>query len=562
MKSYQDFGINIPDDSTGQITTVCPKCSAARKKKTDKCLSINADEGVWNCHHCGWTGTLKTKRREIVRQATRGDYSKPTWTAASGLPEKVVKYFKGRGISKEVLDLNDIQYREKEWFSSGEAGAILFPFKRNGETVNIKYRSGDKKFKQEKGAEKILYGLDSISGPSLIICEGEMDKLSFDEVGYDFCVSVPDGAPSPTSISYSSKFSFLDNCKKEIGAVTEFILAVDNDAPGQTLEYELARRLGFDRCLRVTFPEGCKDANDVLVKYGAESLRAVIGAAKPFPIKGVVSAMDTRAELLSLYENGLDRTYSTGWANVDEYYKVRPGEMCIITGYPGDGKSEFLDALMLNLAELHGWGFGVCSLENLPHARHVAKLIKKYTGMPFFEGYSERMDQGTLDEGLNYINEHFHFIAPEEVTLTNILNAAKSLIFQKGIRGLLIDPYNMLIHKRKAGITETEYISQFLAEARLFARKNDIALFIVAHPAKPAKDPKGGEPKAPGLYSISGSAHWANMADNGMSVFRPGDGSGVEIHIKKVRFQEVGQKGVASLDYKAISGKYEDAVRF
>ena len=559
MKTYQDFGIIIPSDSTGQITTTCPQCSEDRKKKTDKCLSVNADEGVWNCHHCGWTGTLKVKRREIIKQTTRGDYTKPTWTAASGLPEKVIKYFKDRGISKETLESNDIQYREKEWFSAGESGAILFPFKRNGETVNIKYRSGDKQFKQEKGAEKILYGLDSISGDTLIVCEGELDKLSFDEIGYDFCVSVPDGAPSPTSQNYSSKFSFLDNCKKELNGISELVLAVDNDEPGKTLEYELARRLGFDKCLKVTYPGGCKDANDVLVNHGAEALRLVIGSAIPFPIKGVVSALDTKDELMSLYTNGLDKTYSTGWNNVDEYYKVRPGEMCIVTGFPGDGKSEFLDALMLNLAEMHGWGFGVCSLENLPHARHVAKLIKKYTDKPFYEGYSDRMDQDTLEEGLSYINDHFSFIAPEEATLSNILKAAKSLIFQKGIKGLLIDPYNMLVHKRRSGISETEYISQFLAEARLFARNNDIALFIVAHPSKPVQDPKGGERKPPGLYHISGSAHWANMADNGITVFRRQD---VEVHVTKIRFQEVGKKGKALLSYDVISGRYKDAINF
>ena len=162
------------------------------------------------------------------------------------------------------------------------------------------------------------------------------------------------------------------------------------------------------------------------------------------------------------------------------------------------------------------------------------------------------MTREQLATSMAYINEHFHFIAPEEVTIDNILKLTKSLIYREGIKGLVIDPYNMLVHKRQSGISETEYIAQFLSKVRLFARNNDIAVWIVAHPAKVNKDERQA---APGMYSISGSAHWANMADNGFSVFRP-DAGGVEIAIKKIRFQEVGQKGSAFLEYDGKSGRY------
>jgi len=555
--TFETLGIILPSNATGQITTLCPKCSHTRQKSSDRCLSVNVEEGIYKCHHCGYSGSIYPNREEVRTQRTRGDYTKPTWLASSGLPDSVVKYFRERGISKSTLEANDIQYREKEWFHDGTTSAIMFPFKRGGETVNIKYRSPKKSFKQEKDAEKVFYGLDGVDGETLIICEGEMDKLSFDEIGYTFAVSVPDGAPAPGTKNYSSKFDYLNNCEAELSGVTEFILAVDNDEAGQTLEYELARRLGFEKCFRVIYPEGCKDANEVLVKHGKDALKAVIGDSRPFPIAGVISVPDIKAEIIELYENGVERVFSTGWTVVDDYYKVRPGEMTIVTGFPGDGKSEFMDALLLNLAKDQGWQFGVCSLENIPHSRHVSKLVKKYIGEPFFAGLNKRMNREALDTGLQYIGEHFKFISPDEATIDNILKLTKSLIFRNGIKGLIIDPYNMLIHKRQAGITETEYIAQFLAKVRLFARKNDIAVWIVAHPSKVRKEDREA---APSLYDIAGSAHWANMADNGLAIYRPKTG-GVEIAVKKIRFSEVGQRGSAFLEYNPINGRYSESTR-
>jgi len=548
--TFKEHGIDIMQGATGQVKTICPQCSHNREKHPhDQCLSVNIDEGVFSCHHCGWSGSVHTRE---ARQPTK-EYSRPDWKPANGLPEKVIEYFKGRGISQVTLKRNDIQYKEDVWFPAGNTGAICFPFKRDGKTVNIKYRSADKQFRQVKGAEKILYGLDNIDS-TLIICEGEMDKLSFDEIGYSFSVSVPDGAPSPGTKNYDSKFSFLNTCSVELEKVKEFIIAVDSDPAGQTLEIELARRLGFEKCLRVTYPDGCKDANDVLVKHGKDALKAVIGDAKPFPIAGVITTSELSIDLHDLYHNGYGSLFNTGWTSLDKLYKVRQGEMNIVTGYPGHGKSEFIDAMLLNIAKQYGWQFGVCSLENLPYTRHVAKYAQKYVGKPFFDGPTKRMSEDELIEAEKFIGDHFHFILPEVVTLDNILDLAKSLIYRNGIRGLVIDPYNMITNERKNGISETEYIAQFLSKARLFARNNNIALWIVAHPSKPAKE---FQKTPPTVYDISGSAHWANMADNAISVFR-NDAENTEIHIKKIRFQEVGTIGSAELSYNPTSGEYKE----
>ncbi|MBT4681541.1 MAG: toprim domain-containing protein [Chloroflexi bacterium] len=557
QETYQDYGIELPMTVAGQKYATCPKCSESRKKSNDKCLGVDTDRQIWHCNHCGWSGMLKN-HIDLPTRTPRPKYKKPDWKPTKDLPKKVIQYFKDRGISESTLKNNDIQYDNEIYFPQveGKLGAICFPYKRKNEIVNVKYRSGKKHFRQEKDAEKIFFGLDSIgvNEKTLIITEGEIDKLSFDEIGYNFAVSVPDGAPAPGTKNFRSKFEYLENCKSELAHITAFILAVDNDPAGKTLEHELARRLGFEKCLRVAYPDDCKDANEVLVKHGVEGLKVLIGTAKPFPVIGVNGVSDLHTELVNLYHNGFASVFSTGWTSVDEYYKVRPGEMTILTGYTGHGKSEFLDALLINLAKLHNWKFGVCSLENLPYERHVLKLAEKVTGKAFFQVSDDRMTEAELTQAESFLQQHFFFINPDQVEIDTILKIGKDLIYRHGINGLIIDPYNELDHNRLVGISETEYVSQFLSKVRRFARLNDIAVWVVAHPTKPNT---AKIVKAPTVYGISGSANWANKADNALSVFRGADNK-VQIHIKKVRFKEVGHLGQAGLGYDQISGRYFD----
>ena len=148
----------------------------------------------------------------------------------------------------------------------------------------------------------------------------------------------------------------------------------------------LARRLGPERCWRAMWPEGCKDANDVLMAHGPQVLQQCIAAAKPYPIEGILEVADVAADVMLLYEQGLPRGVSTGSPSIDPYYTVKPGELTLVTGIPSHGKSEWLDWLMVQLAKLQGWVFAICSPENLPLPRHISKLAEKYVGLPFRAG--------------------------------------------------------------------------------------------------------------------------------------------------------------------------------
>ena len=164
--SFLDYGISVTGAS-GEVKTTCPKCSFTRKKKNDRCLSVNLDKEIWNCFHCGWKGSLKKtnnfkKFEEVV-------IVKPE-PPKKGLPENIYQWFENRGITRSVVDGAKIGY-DNRW--------IHFPFYKDGEVVNIKSRTGDKRFRQSKNAEKCFYRFDNMKGmETIIITEGEMDALS------------------------------------------------------------------------------------------------------------------------------------------------------------------------------------------------------------------------------------------------------------------------------------------------------------------------------------------------------------------------------------------------
>ena len=165
-----------------------------------------------------------------------------------------------------------------------------------------------------------------------------------------------------------------------------------------------------------------------------------------------------------------------------------------------------------------------------------------------------------FDDAKVWLNEHFHFILPEQPTIEAVLEKAKVLVKRFGMRGLIIDPYNELDHtKRKEGVNETEYVSMFLTYIRKFAREQGVHVWLVAHPAKLMKDKEGHYP-VPDGYSVSGSAHFFNKADNIVAVHRDKTNpyAPSEIHVQKVRSRWLGRPGVAELYWRSDCGRYDE----
>lgn len=565
MRRWEDFGIVVPYGKFGDedIKLPCPQCQNTRQtNKGDKPLSVNPEKKIWKCHHCGWSGSLYEKSDGLFIPKVSKIYRRPVYKVESP-NEKILGWFASRKISKDVIERNKIIYT-KHFFpqTEKEETCIAFPYFRNGETVNIKYRDGNKNFVQEKDAEPIVFKFDDVAGQEEIgICEGEVDSLSFEAIGLlNFC-SVPNGAINENDKKVEGKLEFLESLQPHLENAKRVILAVDNDGPGRRLQEELAWRIGKERCWWIEYPEGCKDANDVLVKFGQEKLFECYQKANQYPVQGIIRAGDVVEGIGNIYLHGFKRGNSTGWESLDELYTVRKGEFTVISGIPGHGKSSWVDALMVNLSRKYDWKFAVFTPENMPVERYYAGLAEKVLMKPITMGPRERMTPGELEGVIKWLHERFFVIAPDEnvCTLSDVLRLAKAAILQHGVDGVAIDPWNELEHNRPTGITETEYVSASLSKTRRFAKSRDVHVWIVAHPTKLSRDKHGKYPR-PSLYDITGSANWRNKPDNGIIVWRdPAFGENItQVSVQKIRFKEIGKLGDVELKYDRATGCYSE----
>lgn len=431
----------------------------------------------------------------------------------------------------------------------------------------IKWRSiNDKRFYQD-GAARTFWRLEKVSqGSVLVITEGEIDALSLVVAGVDGVVSVPNGAPTKVSNGRPSpqedkKFSYVFSAKSHIHDAPKIVLALDADEPGEALGEELARRIGRAKCWRVSWPRDCKDANDVLTRHGKDVLLRCIEEAKPWPVKGLYDADQFSDDIDKLYANGLARGESTGFPNIDDIYTVVPGQVTVVTGSPGSGKSAFIDNVMVNLSRNKEWKFAVCSFEN-PPSLHIANLMSIATGKPFFDGPTPRMTSEEREGAKTWIKEHFFFLHQSDGSLSNpdeIIDLIKTAVMRYGIRGAVIDPYNFL--ERGRDTSETDWVSDLLTKFKLLAMAHDLHIWFIAHPIKLRRKDDGSYPVPTG-YDISGSAHFYNKADMGLTVHRPDPQvNKTEIHTWKVRYRFTGQIGNEDLSYDVATGVYWSPVR-
>lgn len=557
MQQYKHFIQSQTKLGSNRIR--CPSCSHTRRKKTERCMSVTVydDRTTYQCHHCDLSGAFSHTEREY----------KPV-NIKKLEPKAEIGYLKGRKISQATINKYKVFEQDKFFPSvSREMPSIGFPYHNEGEVYAVKYRAiGDKTFVQEGvGGAKTFFGIEYINpeNKTLIVCEGEMDALTLDTCGFENVVSVPNGASNKLKQgqidpSEDRKFQYVWNSIDILNDMEKIILATDNDPQGHALREELARRCGKAKIWTVDWADGCKDANDVLMKHGKKLVRSNLEESSPYPIAGLYSVDEYEAQVQAIYDGGTLAGESTGIASVDELFTVAQGMLTVVTGIPSSGKSEFVDQIMMNLAENSSWKFAVASFENDP-PNHIIKLIEKRLRKPFFDGVTTKAKQDEVAEAMSFVKEHFIFMDQqdgEESTVESILERCRVAIQRMGIRSLVVDPYNYLELDRK-GRTETEAISGMLTKMRLFAKANDIHIFFVAHPAKMMRE--NGKSPIPKGMDISGSASWFAKCDLGLTVHRSEDNPDTpEIHCWKSRFKYIGKIGSTKLTYKKSCGVYED----
>ncbi|TRZ80531.1 toprim domain-containing protein [bacterium] len=528
------------------LRSLCPECSHQRKKAKDKCLAWDEKEKRGYCHNCG-TAFFEYRPHEPKQ------FIIPKWKNKTELTNKAVKYFEGRMISQIALNKMRV-YSEKVMMPQfkGEIECICFPYFYDNKLINIKYRGPKKSFRMVSGAELIFWNIDCLAqNKEIVIVEGEIDALTFIQAGYENTLSVPNGA--------NKNLEYLDNCIDMFADIERIYIAIDQDTKGIELRGELVRRLGAERCWIVSFKD-CKDANEYLLKYGP-AIQDVLSEAKPVPVKGIIEIKSLYAEIRNLFENGIQPGKKINQNIIDEKVTWETGRLVIVTGIPASGKSEFVDHIVCKLNIIHGWKAGYFTPENYPLKFHYTKLFEKIIGKKFSK---DKVTETEWDNAYEYIsNNYFYILNEEDFTVKSILDSAKVLIKTRGIKIIVIDPYNKLEHKYMD--SETQYISRFLDDLITFAKINDILIFLIAHPRKMNKS-ANGKTDVPSLYDISGSANFYNKTDYGITVHRNTDDQNVmlnsiKVYFQKIKYKHLGEQGIIELQYDFITGRFNQLGR-
>jgi twinkle protein len=374
-----------------------------------------------------------------------------------------------------------------------------------------------------------------------------MDVLALHESGIKNVISVPNGATLN-----SNNLDYLDNCIDYLDDKTKIILAVDADEAGQALRQEFIRRLGAEVCYLVDFG-GIKDANDYLIEKGKDALRGVIHGARQVPLEGVSTLRDVEGELVDFVNNGFKPGFQVGLENFDKIFSTYTGQFITVTGIPSSGKSDFVDQMCIGYNRNYGWKTAFASPENKPNYLHAHKLIRKtWEGMPTSADIgSSRWNQIT-----DQINENYFFIDADRYTLDDVLKKGAELVKRKGIKCLVIDPYNKVRDVNCKTEDVNRYTMEYLTKIEVFAKKYDVLVMVVAHPTKMYKG-SDGKIEEPTMYNIKGGGEWYDASYHGLLVHRDYDAKTVKVKVLKVKFQNLGENGAeAHFNWEPKSGSY------
>lgn len=550
----KDHNISLPNYTEGTHKTKCPKCQPPHNSK-DRPLSVTveADSIVWFCHHCEDSGSVFDKANN-VRPLPKKEIKSadPINLEGKGASKFLDDYFIGRSISRETYEHHCVHSKDGKW--------INMPYNpHNNKCDNIKSRTVDKQFRQTPNAKKSLYNYGAVKdSDTVIFVEGEIDVLSLWEVGYRNATTLPDGAPAQANFKEGDKrFSCLQTYP--LNKVKKIILFVDNDGAGENLNKELLHRFGKDKCWYVEVPKDCKDANDVLCKHGAATLKKIVDFAKPYPVDGLYTVGNYQNQVIDLFNGNYTKPIEIGYPSIDRIYKILKGTFHVWTGIPNHGKSTVLDQFLVNIARRDGWKFAMFSPEHST-SMHIRRLVQIVSEKPFDKGFEGRMSTDELHNAMDWVKEHFYFIETREhiPNIQKILEIAKQSVQKFGINGIVIDPYNEVDARRQGNYREDEHIRDFISNCKKFARNTDCTVWVVAHPTKMQKE-NNGSYAPPTAYDIAGASHWHNQSDAVITVHRDFDDDSINIITRKIREQGLyGQIGEAKMFYNHKKRIFEE----
>jgi hypothetical protein len=280
--------------------------------------------------------------------------------------------------------------------------------------------------------------------------------------------------------------------------------------------------------------------------------------------KDVIFGEDVKIDAIKIYTDGYESVAGVGVYELDSHYKMKRGEITLLTGIGNYGKSTFLKWYLIVRTVVHGEKFALFAPEDNPAQEFYHDLVEIYLGADCTPLNPRRPSRELYESAYDYISKHFFYVYPKELAPTPeyIKERFLELIIKEKISGCIIDPFNQMAndYNSKNGRTD-KYLEAFLADCARFAQINNVYFLIVAHPKMMRKDADGNYP-CPDVFDIADGAMWNNKMDNILVYHRPNhqlnpQDTACELHTKKIRRQKtVGKKGVVLFEYIKQSRRY------
>jgi len=383
-----------------------------------------------------------------------------------------------------------------------------FPYLENGATKAAKFRSVEKQWRSTNGVTRGLYNLDALAQrPDLpiVITEGEIDCLTVMQSGFIRAVSLPDGWTEQ-----GNKTDALIEAEQQLRESPFVIVAGDNDRAGESLPKAVANILEGHDVRQAQWPDGCKDANDVLVAFGEGHVAECLNAAVRIdPPGGFITGL---SDLPPLSDRRVLRT-GIDWADRRLAFEV--GALSVGTGTPGAGKSTLTTWALYHVARNEGARIGMLSFETHPH-RTRDHFTRLYTGDSF-----DNLAPDRKQDALAWMDQNFRIVhRTYEQASGHNLGWLHSMVYTLAVRDqcklIVVDPWNELEHMPEPGESLTNYINFALQQIRQWAEKYEVHICLVAHPKK--MDVINGSPRAPTGYDVADSAAFFNKPALGFTV--------------------------------------------
>ncbi len=501
-------GIQVRQRGDELFFRTCPYCRPATLKGNTETFAINLRTGVFKCLRasCGVSGNMITLSRDFdFSLGTMADeYYKPRKNYRKLKTPKepikpqlqAVRYLEGRGISAKIAEKYEITAHKDH------ANTLVFPFfDEKGKLQFLKYRDmkyfkgktyinkngEEKKSPKEWGEKKckpILFGMKQCEDfGQLIICEGQIDSLSVTEAGIKNAVSVPNGA---------NGFTWLPYCWNWINKFSEIVVFGDYEKGRITLLNEISKRVKITvKHVREEDYKDCKDANEILLKYGREQVSKCVENAVIVPIRQVVDLADVEdvdvAKIPKL---------KTGINQVDSllYGGLPFGCVTVISGKPGGGKSTLASQILANAlcheykcfaysGELPAYLFKAWLDFQIAGGKHITSRANAWGGMDYIISKNNKALLADWYRGKCFLYDNSQVYEEE---LESLVTVAENTIRQYGVQVLLLDNLMTALDLEMVYDKNDKYERQSIFMKRLarLALQYNVLILLVAHKRK------------------------------------------------------------------------------